>query len=214
VALAPQSQTIRMAKGVLLILACLVIAACARVEKATGANFADSVGFPATPLLGVGVRVKQVGPVSAKVYGVGLYSSKVDKAKAKGKSVTELKTVLADVVTEGTVVLKMARDVASETMASALADSVRPRLGGKDATSLAKFGTLIKEGAPNGCSKNTVLQFTCSGGSVGCSINGKSQGSVSSSSLSKALLSTYLDRNAVSPSLAEDVAKTLSSWNK
>jgi len=203
------------AKGVLLILACLVIAACwARVEKATGATFADSLGFPATPLLGVGVRVKQVGPVSAKVYGVGIYSGKVDKAKTKGKSISDLKAILADVVTEGTVVLKMARDVASETMASALADSVRPRLGGKDATSLAKFGTLIKEGAPYGCSKNTVLQFTCSGGSVGCSINGKSQGSVSSSSLSKALLSTYLDRNAVSPSLAEDVAKTLSSWNK
>jgi hypothetical protein len=165
-------------------------------------------------LLGVGVRVKQVGPVSAKVYGVGLYSSKVDKAKAKGKSASVLKTILAEVVTEGTVVLKMARDVASETMASALADSVRPRLGGKGSAELEKFGSMIKAGAPNGCGKNTVLQFTCSGGSVGCSINGKSQGSVSSSSLSKALLGVYLDKNCVSQSLAEDVAKTISSWNK
>lgn len=187
----------------------------ARVEKATGTTFSDTMGFPSQALLGVGVRVKQVGPVAAKVYGVALYSSKGKVfERTKGWSTAMVKSKLADVVTEGTVVLKMVRDVASDTMASALADSVRPRLGGKGAAELEQLDALIKKGTANGCKKNTVLVFTCSGAAVGCTINGISQGSVRSSVLSTGLLSTYLDKQAVSPSLTDDVARTISSWNK
>jgi Chalcone isomerase-like len=192
----------------LLLLFCL---ASARVERATGQTFADSVPF-AQELLGVGVRTK--GPF--KVYAVGLYSNRAKvAAKAKGKSEADVKRHLPEIIYDGTLTLKMARDVASETMTSALSEAVRPRMGGKDRGQLDAFGVLIKKGAgPAGCKKGTTLTFACSSGSVSCIINGKNQGQIASSALSKALLATFTDSNAVSGSMKADVSSTICSWSK
>ena len=181
------------------------------VEKATGHAFASTIGFPPSELLGAGVRVKQIGPVAAKVYAVGLYASRGHAVSScRGcKSVKEVLARLGDVVQSGTVVLKMSRDVGAETMASALSDAVKPRMGGKDINACESLRKLVVCSLPKGCAKNTVLAFACSGGGVGVCVNGQNKGSVSSSILSKAFIRTYLDAKAVSPSLRENLASSI-----
>jgi len=184
------------------------------IEQSTGHKFADARGFPSSALLGAGVRVKQIGPVAAKVYAVGLYSSRDSAVKScRGcKSAKEVLARLGDVVQSGTVVLKMSRDVGAETMASALSEAIKPRMGGKDLKSCESLRVLVAGSLPKGCAKNTELAFACSGGGVGVCVNGQSKGSVSSSTLSKAFLKTYLDAKAVSPSLSAKVASNIFDW--
>jgi Chalcone isomerase-like len=184
------------------------------IEGSTGHKFNDAIGFPSSALLGAGVRVKQIGPVAAKVYAVGLYSSRDSAVKScKGcKSAKEVLAKLGDVVQSGTVVLKMSRDVGAETMASALSEAIKPRMGGKDINSCESLRILVAGSLPKGCAKNTILAFACSGGGVGVCVNGQNKGSVSSSTLSKAFMKTYLDEKAVSPSLREKVASNIFDW--
>lgn len=189
------------------------------VEKLTGHNYPDMSGF--NSLIGVGVRIKQVGPIAAKVYSAGLYVSKfhvASKCKAlKCKSPSELlahKSFAESIFSDGQIVLKMARDVKSETMASALSDAVSPRMGGKDSDRLEKLRSMIIEALPNGCNNKAELKFSCSATNVGVTIDGKSRGQIQSSVLSSALLRTYTDAKAVSPTLRENIAKTAFSWAK
>lgn len=171
--------------------------------------------------MGVGVRIKQVGPIKANVYGVGLYGSKgaiIDKmraAKCNGaRDVLELMSKGA-LFTDGAVVLKLARAVKADTMAGALADAIQPRMKGADSSSvIKKLRSILVAALPGGCAKNAELKFSCNTGSVGITVNGKFQGTIESSALSKAFLFTYCDGQGVSPSLRSDVASTVYSWTK
>jgi hypothetical protein len=87
-----------------------------------------------TTLSGVGVRVKKIGPVAAKIYSAGFYVNKGAASAAVKKSVLSAKSAEALALDKGfehalvkgnfqrSIVLKMARTVGSDTMVSALAD--------------------------------------------------------------------------------------------
>ena len=107
------------------------------VESATKHAYKETsnFGLQKLSLAGTGVRVKQIGPIAAKVYSAGVYLDK-GAISAKCKGLKEFDDVLVDSSSSKTIVLRMARSVAAETMVSAIGESVRPRMKGKDA-----FGT-------------------------------------------------------------------------
>jgi len=186
----------------LLLLLLVAVDAGSIKETATGVTFSDHEGFT-QQVLGLGVRTK--GPF--KVYAVGLYGSRDALVQnCKGcKSSKEVLPLLEKFVQDGTLVLKMVRDVGSETMAGALSDAIKPRIKG-DSSALDKLRSVVVAALPTGCPKNTELKFLCSGSSVGVSVNGQKKGDISSSALSKAFIKTYVDEHAVSASLRDDIA--------
>lgn len=207
---------------VLLLLSLFGALAGSVVEKATGLAFPESSGtFPALSLAGVGVRVKQVGPVAAKVYAVGVHvprSSVVGRLRAlRSKSGQDVEKHLAAVIGQDAhFTLKMARDVKSETMASALADAIKPRMQGKDGAALQSLEKLILgsfTSTGGSCKKGAELKFTCGKSSVGVTINGSKRGDVSSAVLSRAFIQTYTDTNSVSASLRQSLGATLFGWS-
>ena len=104
------------------------------VESATKHAYKETsnFGLQKLSLAGTGVRVKQIGPIAAKVYSAGVYLDK-GAISAKCKGLKEFDDVLVDSSSSKTIVLRMARSVAAETMVSAIGESVRPRMKGKDA---------------------------------------------------------------------------------
>ena len=87
-------------------------------------------------------------------------------------------------------------------MASAIADSVAPRHSGSK-QDVDELKDLIFNGveAKGAAVKGTTFQFDCSKSGVAVAVDGKSQGSVSSSGLSSAFCDVYLDDKCVSPAL-------------
>ena len=181
--------------------------------------FAESQGL-SHQLVGVGVRIKQIGPVKVNVYGVGVYGSKGGVlAKVKSMKIRSAADVLdrlgkGPILSDGSIVLKLARDVKTETMAGALADAIKPRMGSADTSGLVKLKHILIEALPAGCLKNSELKFSCNPGTLGITVNGKYKGEVSSSALSKAFLATYCDAQGVSPTLRSDMASTIYGWTK
>lgn len=199
--------------------ALLLLSVADVVEKATGHKFASTLGF--WSLAGVGVRIKQIGPISAKVYAAGLYApkgavaAKVKAAKCKSAADVLAHMNKASLMSDGALVLKMARDVKADTMAGALSDAIKPRMGGGDASGLEKLRKIIVDALPAGCAKNSELKFVCNGsGSVQVTINGRHRGDIQSMALSQAFLATYCDKSAVSASLRGDMASNIWSWSK
>ena len=200
------------------LLTTVALVSCGDVlEKATNTKF-PSQSKSGLSLVGVGVRVKQIGPIAAKVYSLGIYGQKnaiASKCKAmKCKSSKELLAhkSFSDLFASGDIVLKMVRSVKVETFTEALSGAIKPRMGGKDMDAVVKFSKIFTDALPNEITKNTEVKLTCSGGGVDVTINGKNSGSVSSAILSKAMIQTYTDKNAVSPSLREDVSKNVINW--
>ncbi|CAM9908327.1 unnamed protein product, partial [Heterosigma akashiwo] len=183
-------------------------------EPKTGIKFADRFG--GLGLAGVGVRVKQIGPLSVKVYGVGMYmdeSSALEEISeyAGGKKADSgFFSRLRKPSIDKKIVLKMARSVGSETMSEALAESIKPRMSG-DLPALSSFQTVLLKGLSEDGSakKGTELAFDASGGKLNVKINGKSAGDVESSSLCDAFVDTYMDDKGVSPTLRDSIAETL-----
>ena len=199
-------------KAEVLFLCCLALLglAAAAVERATGVTFLETSGMTSLQLAGTGVRAK--GPI--KVYAVGMHiprSQVAAKVKAlKPKTANDVEKELPKLISEAHITLKMVREVAATTMASALSDAVAPRMQGRDAAACKSFEKLILAGGA--CKKGQEIKFFCSKSAVGVSINGKKQGDVSSAALSKALIGTYTDKGAVSGSLKSSLAATLLTW--
>mmetsp|Transcript_8022 Transcript_8022/g.13341 ORF Transcript_8022/g.13341 Transcript_8022/m.13341 type:complete len:220 (+) Transcript_8022:36-695(+) len=176
-------------------------------------------------LAGLGVRIKSIGPIKAKVYSVGLYLDRaVAAAKlAKFEDVDEkslshnrdFEKTLIDGDFEKSIVLRMARDVGADKMVSALADSVKPRLK-SDMGALKQFQTILSEALADGGAKNNMIfRFDApSTDKLNVHVGGKMQGSIQSPPLVNALYSVYLDEDAVSPTLKNHLAATVPSWLK
>jgi hypothetical protein len=106
-------------------------------------------------LAGVGVRVKKIGPIHAKVYSVGLYLDKLSVGRKLGKlSFKDAKELRESKGFEGSViegpsdkglVLKFARNVATNTLVEAIAESVKPQMN-SDFQSLDKFQNALLTG--------------------------------------------------------------------
>lgn len=174
----------------------------ARTDKATGIAFPDV--RHGLPLFGVGVRRK--GPI--KIYSVAMYSTAAlqDKLAQCNKNDKTTLRVLQQGAKEGEAAfcLNMNFKVGAEKMASAIADSVAPRHSGSQ-QDVEKLKTLILQGVPQaGATKGTTLDFDCSHDSIRVAVNGKAQGSVSSSALASAFCDVYLDDKCVSPALRQD----------
>ncbi|KAJ1624846.1 chalcone isomerase [Pavlovales sp. CCMP2436] len=194
------------AVGAALALACLVEGA---KDQATGISFPDTYG--GAKLAGVGTRYK--GPL--KIYSAGVYVNptltKFKLGKYKGTPVDAVKQdfyqdlVKADVAK--TIVLKMAMGISREKLASALSDSVKPRMVG-DLAAVPKFAEAILAGFAAGgkASSGTELAFGLKGSSMCVSVNGKPCGAIKSPALVSALLRCYLDDKAVSPALKKACA--------
>lgn len=138
---------------VLLLSLATVVLSVDVVEKSTNTKFALNSGF--LTLAGVGVRVKQIGPVAAKVYSLGIYGQKnaiASKCKAlKCKSANELleSKGFSDLFgASGDIVLKMVRTVKVDTFTQALSEAIKPRMLGKDADDLTKFSKIFTDALP------------------------------------------------------------------
>jgi hypothetical protein len=181
----------------------LVVAVDARTDKATGISFPDARG--GLSLFGVGVRRK--GPI--KIYSVAMYSTSALQEKLAECKKTDKKTLTVlqkGVKEEGqaSFSLNMNFKVGAEKMASAIADSVAPRHSGSSQDT-EKLKALILKGVPQaGATKGTTMDFDCSHDSVSVTVNGKTQGSVASSSLASAFCDVYLDDKCVSPAMRQD----------
>ncbi|CAM9534811.1 unnamed protein product [Chrysoparadoxa australica] len=203
-----------------LVLSCLALAVSAdRTESATSISFKDTIKLPGASsdasLAGLGVRVKKIGPVKAKVYALGIYVD--EKAAVKDldrykdeDDLTKNDGFYRDAKTsafEKTLVLKMARTVGTEKMVSALSESVKPRMSG-GLSALSDFEAMLlaavsKEGAAK---KGLQFGFVCKDDSLCISINGKDTGTIKSAPLRTALLDVYLGKGEVSPGAKKDFA--------
>lgn len=149
--------------------------------------------------------------MSYRVYSVGMYASSaakgalanISKQADKVKAFATLRSsVSANPPTS--FLLKMNFGVGAEKMASAIAESVAPRH--KNAAEVDELKTLIFDGveAKGGkATKGTTFQFDCAASGVDVSVDGKKQGNVASSGLSKAFCDVYLDDKCVSAPLRE-----------
>lgn len=104
--------------------------------------------------------------------------------------------------------------VGAAKLVSALAESVKPRLGKGSDAALSEFQDVLLAGLKGG-EAETGKQFGFGfhgGNKLVVTINGKKQGEIASAPLSKALLKTYLDDNAVSKDLKESIATGILTW--
>ena len=129
---------------------------------------------------------------------ISVLSRTADKAKAL--------TILRSSVKENppsSFLLKMNFKVGAEKMASAIAESVAPRHN--NAKDVEELKTLIFNGvsAKGAATKGTTFQFDCDPNAICVSVDGKKQGEVHSSGLSKAFNDVYLDDKCVSGPLRD-----------
>ena len=180
----------------------------AMIDSATGIDFLPKLG--SLSLFGVGVR--KIGPL--KIYSVGLYGSDAAKKSLGNISNSNKSGALSSLRSSvesklpATFVLEVNLKVTGEKMASAIAKSVAPRNAGGNAKEVDELKALILSGvqskAGGSAEKGTKFQFDCMTDGLLVSVDGKCQGKIKSSTLSKAFCDVYLDDKCVSPSLREN----------
>jgi hypothetical protein len=174
-----------------------------------------SCGLTKLSLAGTGVRVKQIGPIAAKVYSAAMYVDKGDVAsRFRASSRGSVEDAVVEAKSAKAILLKMARTVGADTMVNAIGESVRPRMKGKDLAALSRFQSLLLGGLKHGAKDKTLFRFDIAPGNskLSCSIDGVSHGSVSSPTLCRAFASVYMGPGSVSPTLKDACTKTLTSW--
>jgi len=106
----------------------------------------------------------------------------------------------------------MVYSVGAEKIASALAESVRPRYGGSPAD-ISTLESLIIKGVNKiggQAVKGTVFRFDCSKDGVSVSVAEEFQGIAASTELGSAFVDVYMDDNSVSPTLVDSCLNTWS----
>ena len=153
-------------------------------------------------LIGQGLREK----MGIKIYGVAMYGS---AAVADATSNAELRNTarLFDATSPGTTfALEMRLQADSETVAEAIAESVKLRYGGSHAD-VEYLQTLIADGVKESggqVTKGTILQFDCTEEGVSVSVNSAMQGTAKFKDLGSAFVDVFVDSDTVSPSLVEN----------
>ncbi|KAG8466300.1 hypothetical protein KFE25_002056 [Diacronema lutheri] len=200
-----------MTRSLVLAAAVLATVVSAAKDSATGIVFPDT--YAGSKLAGLGTRYK--GPL--KIYSAAVYVSpsaaKFKLGKFKGVAPDAVKKDFFEALVSSSaakvIVLKMAMGISKEKLASALSDSVRPRMGGGDLDAVPKFAGAILSGfQPDGkAASGTELAFGLQGSSMCITVNGKKCGTVKSAKLVDALLKCYMDDKAVSPALKRSCAQ-------
>ena len=97
--------------------------------------------------------------------------------------------------------------VGATTLVNALAESLKPRLAKGGEGALSQFQDVLLAGLKGGAADSgKQFGFGVQGNKLTVTINGKKQGEIQSAPLSKALLKTYLDEDAVSKDLQNSIA--------
>jgi hypothetical protein len=139
---------------------CITIAHANVIEPSTKHVYASEEND--LSLAGVGVRVKQIGPIKAKVYSAGVYLEKSTAAMLLKMlhATINMEEIIPTSAMNKKVVIRMARTVGADKMSEALADSVKPRMGGKDSLALKSFQSILAEGLKGtGATNNMKLWY-------------------------------------------------------
>ena len=174
------------------------------VDPATGIAFSPSEGK--LGLMGVGVRVKKLGPVAVKVYSVGFYTdtSAVSKAVNAKAGTESFYGEIAGARAEKALHLKFARGVGTDKVADALAS-----VAGVPAKALTQFGTLLRDaiGADGIRTGETItLRWPAGSASLSVDVRGKRAGVVKDASLPAGGFTMFLGSGSVSPALRKSIA--------
>lgn len=188
------------------------VASNVAVTKSENKTF--KLGSPSLTLAGEGIRSK--GPI--KVYSCELYFDKNAVIKSvsslKGKSLLnsrDFENALINGNFNKNVILKMLRNVSGKTMATALSDSVKPRMRGKDSKQLNELTELLLTSLKDGAKTGMVLSFEGTS-SLTVKLDGNKKGSIYSPTLCKAFIDVYVGKDCVSSSLKSNLAKVVSTW--
>ena len=177
------------------------------VEQSTGIKFEPKL--KGLYLVGAGVRKKSI----VKVYSVAMYTSPAVLLSASSSSSLEgAAQKMDDLNSAVTFLLEMVYSITAEKIASAIAESIRPRYQGPQ-SDIVELETLIVNGVNEfggQASKGTSFEFECTREGVSVAVNGSPQGSANFGGLGAALVGVFTDENAVSPSLVDSCVSTWS----
>lgn len=98
----------------------------------------------------------------------------------------------------------------AQTIAGALAGSVKPRYDGPPAN-VKELEALISEGVKNKggqATKGTVFRFDCTNEGVSVSVDGRMEGMARFEGMGSAFVDVFLDDKAVSPQLVDSCLNT------
>ena len=153
-------------------------------------------------LVGYGMRIK----MGIKIYAVAMYGSTC-LGDVSGTELRNAVRTFGPSSPKTTFVLEMVLQADSETIAEAIANSVKLRYGGAQAD-VQYLEALIAEGVTKECggqaSKGCTLQFDCSEEGVKVIVDGNEQGTAKFKGLGSAFVDVFMDDNTVSPSLIEN----------
>ena len=161
-------------------------------------------------LVGAGVRKKSI----IKVYSIAMYSSPTVLMNAMtSKALGTAARTLDSLTPMTTFILKMVYSVGAEKIASAIAESVRPRYNGppSDINALESLIIAGVNGIGGQAVQGTVFRFDCSTDGVGVTVGGSLQGMANFKGLGSAFVDVFMDENAVSPTLIDSC---LNSWSR
>ena len=177
-------------------------------EYSTGITFQPHLN--GLYLVGAGVRNKSI----VKVYAVAMYSSPtVLLSASSAPSLGMAARTFSDSNHATTFRLEMVYSVSAEKIASAIAESVRPRYQGSP-SDIRELESLIIKGVNEfggQASKGTTFQFECTSQGVLITVNDSLQGGATFEGLGSAFVDVFMDEGAVSPTLVDSCLKTWSS---
>jgi hypothetical protein len=186
-------------------------------DKATSVTFNPKLG-DGLYLVGAGVRKKAI----LNVYSVAMYSSpsvleavSVFPKQQKKEAQVALRDAARNFDSSSPMtsfMLEMTLKADGKTIASAIADSVKPRYSGPE-DNIKELESLIFEGVKSKggqATKGTIFRFDCSAEGVSVSVDGDEQGIVECKAMGSAFVDVFLDGNAVSPKLIDSCLDTWS----
>ena len=177
-------------------------------EYATGITFAPKLD-EGMYLVGAGVRKKSI----IKIYAVAMYASPAILNVVSPSTLGNAARTFNPSSPMTSFVLEMVYSIGAEKIASAIAESVKPRYGGS-MEDISALESLIIEGVNKiggQAIKGTVFRFNCSDDGVSVSANGVEQGIAKFDGLGSSFVDVFMDDNAVSPTLVDSCLDTWSS---
>ena len=177
-------------------------------EYSTGITFEPRLN--GLYLVGAGVRKKSI----VKVYAVAMYSSpNVLLSATSSSSLGTAARTFSDANRATTFQLEMVYSVSAEKIASAIAESIKPRYQGSP-SNISELESLIIKGVNEfggQAYKGTTFQFECTSEGVLVTVNDSLQGGANFDGLGSALVDVFMDDSAVSPTLVDSCLTTWSS---
>ena len=178
-------------------------------ERTTSITFAPKLNN--LYLVGVGVRMK----AASKIYAVAMYCppSVLIRASTPASLASTARSFNTELNPKTTFVLEIVYSATADEIATAIAQSLKPRHRGSS-SQLEELESLIINGIKESSSKFSTLgaelQFDCSSRGLAVSVNGSPQGSIKSEEIGSAFVDIYMDSDTVSPTLVESCVKTWS----